>query len=326
MNIIWAVILLAGGLVVLWKSAELLVDGAVGLAVRLGISTLIIGLTVVAMGTSAPEMAAGIAAAVKGAGDVAIGNVYGSNIANLALVGGLCALIRPVRIKRRMQRREIPVMLLVALLLWPVLNNLYLSRPEGFVLLIVFGGLILLTVYSARKEAAEKKLEPNSAPKKDALNGQRKISNMKKCILLVVVGLAGLTLGADMTVRGAVCLGERIGMTKAVIGLTIIAVGTSLPELVTCVVASVKGQHDISIGNLVDSIIFNTLLVTGTAGLIRPFEIVQSLAGFDYWVMIIVTAGFVLMALLGRRIGRAGGIILIGGYIAYMVYLLAFSV
>ncbi len=315
--------------------------GAVGLAERLGISQLIIGLTVVAMGTSAPEVAASIAAAVRGAGDVAIGNVYGSNIANLALVGGLCALIRPIRIQSRIFKREIPVMLLVTLLLWPVLHNLYLSRPEGLILLSVFAVLILLTVYMARKdkkiatENTEGKISnieyriSNTEVKKNdnnERNTQYATRNTKQCVLFVVIGLAGLALGADITVRGAVFIGERIGLSKAVIGLTIIAIGTSLPELVTCAVAAVKKQSDISIGIMVGSNVFNALLAIGVAGLIRPFEIVQRLAGLDYWIMVIISGVFVVMALIGRRISRINGMLLLCGYIAYLVYLFAFSV
>ena len=339
MNIVWAIAFLVGGLLILWKCAGLLVTGAVGLAKRLGVSPLVIGLTVVAMGTSAPEVAASITAALRGAGDMAIGNVYGSNIANLALVGGLCALIRPIRIQLRTLRREIPAMLLVALLLWPVMHNLHLSRQEGFVLLGVFAVLILLTVYSARKESANSSSDERNAQarpersRRDAIpaasscdESRRGKRNAKKSVLFVIVGLAGLALGADITVRGAVFIGERAGLSKAVIGLTIIAIGTSLPELATCLAAAVKGQHDISIGNLVGSNIFNTLLVTGTAGVIRPFTIVQRLAGVDYWIMIIVSAAFASAALLGRRIiGRAGGTLLLCGYVSYMVYLLAFS-
>ena len=311
----WAILLLAGGLLILWKCAGLLVTGAVCVAQRLNVSPLIIGLTIVAMGTSAPEVAASITAALRGAGDVAIGNVYGSNIANLALVGGLAALIRPIRIKKQMLKRQIPVMLVVALLLWPVLHNLHLSRLEGTALLTVFAALILLTVYAARKEAHAVPRDP--CPVTRAIRGE---------ILFVVIGLAGLALGADMVVRGAVFIGERIGLSKAVIGLTIIAIGTSLPELVTCIVAAVKGQHDISIGNLVGSNVFNTLLVTGVAGTIRPFQIVQRLAGLDYWIMIIVTAAFASIALIGRRvIGRAAGVLLLCGYVTYMIYLLAYS-
>ena len=315
MNLIWACLLLAGGLLILWKCAELLVAGAVGLAQLLGVSPLIIGLTVVAMGTSAPEVAASIAAAVRGAGDVAIGNVYGSNIANLALVGGLSALIHPIRVQLRTLRREIPVMLVVALLLWPVLRNLSLSRLEGVGLLAVFSALILLTVCTARKDTAKVKQKP-----------RYEIRDTKRNVLFVVIGLVGLALGADMAVRGAVFVGERIGLSQAIIGLTIIAVGTSLPELATCLVAAVKGQHDISIGNLVGSNIFNTLLVVGTAGVVRPFTIVQRLAGVDYWIMIVVSAAFASVVIIGRRIiGRTAGAMLLCGYVAYMVYLLAYS-
>jgi len=324
MSTIWAIILLVGGLIILWKCAELLVKGAVGLAKRLGVSTLTIGLTVVAMGTSAPEVAASIAAALRGAGDIAVGNVYGSNIANLALVGGLCALIRPIGIKKQTLLYQMPVMLLVALLLWPVLTNLYLSRVEGVMLLGVFATLILLTIFAARREGG---YEPQVMT--GISNDVGKINKpgaFKASMLLVVVGLAGLAFGADITVRGAVCIGEQIGLSKAVIGLTIIAIGTSLPELVTCLVASVKGQDDLSIGNLVGSNIFNTLLVTGIAGSVRPFAIGPRLAGVDYWVMIIVSIAFLVLALIGRRsIGRVSGAILLLGYFGYMTYLLAYT-
>jgi len=325
MNIFWAIMLLAGGLIILWKTAELLVAGAVGLVQQLGVSPLIIGLTIVAMGTSAPETAAGIAAAVRGAGDVTVGNVYGSNIANLALVGGLCALVRPIRIQLRTLQREIPAMLLVALLLWPVLHNLHLSRPEGLVLLGIFAALILLTVYMARKEE-HKSTRAQEHKGTYERNPQYASHTTKQSVLFIVIGLAGLALGADMTVRGAVFVGERAGLSKAVIGLTIIAIGTSLPELATCLMAAVRAQHDISIGILVGSNVFNTLLVTGAAGLIRPFEIVQRLAGVDYWIMIIVTAGFAFLGLISRGIGRVGGSLLLCGYIAFLVYLLAYSV
>ena len=328
MNLVWACLLLFGGLVLLWKCADFLVSGAVSLARQLGVSPLIIGLTIVAMGTSAPEVAASIAAALRGAGDVAIGNVYGSNIANLALVGGIAALIWPIAVRKQTLYREMPVMILVGLLLWPVLGNLNLSRLEGVGLLVVFAVLIILTVHMARKEkkSADEKISSTEyrAPKAEvAKNG----NNIKKDILLIIVGLAGLAIGADITVRGAVFIGGRIGLSQAVIGLTIIAFGTSLPELATCIVASLKRHDEISIGNLVGSNIFNTLLVTGTAGTVRPFAIAQRLIGVDYWVMIFVSIGFVCAAIVGRRsIGRLTGALLLCGYVAYIIYLLAFSV
>ena len=318
MNIIWACLFLAGGLLILWKCAELLVSGAVGLAKQLGVSPLVIGLTIVAMGTSAPEVAASIAAAVRGAGNITIGNVYGSNIANLALVGGLAALIRPISIKKQTLRHQMPVMLLVTLLLWPFLYNLRLSRPEGFLLLAVFVALILLTVYLVRKESA------NSSS--DERNPQSAIRNTKQGVLFVVIGLAGLALGADMAVRGAVFIGQRVGLSNAIIGLTIIAIGTSLPELATCVAAAVKGQHDISIGTILGSNVFNALIALGVAGLIQPFDVVGRLAGVDYLVMVIISFAFAGAAVIGRRIiGRAAGALLLCGYVAYIVYLLAYS-
>ncbi len=326
MNIVLAVILLVGGLVILWKCAELLVAGAVGLAERLGVSSLVVGLTVVAMGTSAPELAASIAGVLRKSGEggnLAIGNVFGSNITNLALVGGLVALIRPLRIKEQTLRREIPVMILMALLLWPFLHNSYLSRPESIALLAVFAALILLTIHIARKEAGNVKREAASV-KRDT---RHDIRDMKKNVLFIVIGLIGLAVGAKMAAEGAVFIGREIGLSKSVIGLTIIAFGTSLPELVTCVVAATKGHHDISVGNLVGSNIFNTLLVVGGAGVVRPFKIGSRFAGgTDYWIMIIVSAAFALAIVLGKRIiGRISGTLLLGGYVGYMVYLFGYS-
>jgi cation:H+ antiporter len=302
------------------------VAGAVGLAERLGISSLVVGLTVVAMGTSAPELAASIAGVLRKSGEggnIAIGNVFGSNIANLALVGGLVALIRPLMVKRQTLRREIPVMILMALLLWPFLNNSYLSRTEGIALLAVFAVLMLLTIHLARKEAGNMKREAGSV-KRDT---RQDIRDMKKNVLFIVIGLIGLALGAKMAVEGAVFIGGKVGLSEGVIALTIIAFGTSLPELVTCVVAATKGHHDISVGNLVGSNIFNTLLVVGGAGVVRPFEVGQRFAGgIDYWIMIIVSAAFALAVILGRRtIGRVGGTLLLCGYVGYLVYLFWYS-
>jgi cation:H+ antiporter len=323
MNIMWALVFLVGGLLILWKSADLLVDNAVRIAEWLRVSPLVIGLTVVAMGTSAPEVAASISAVLRGAGDAAIGNVYGSNIANLALVGGLSALIQPITVGKLTLRREVPVMLAAALLLWPFLRNLSLSRAEGIALLAVFFVLLGLTIWLAKKEAADARLQvPRIQP--DVTSDARFAT---KSICFVVIGLAGVAFGADTAVRGAVYIGQRIGLTEAVIGQTIIAVGTSLPELATCVAAALKKHHDISIGNLVGSNIFNTLLVTGaaagTAGAVRPFTISPRLIGSYYLIMVGVSAAFVIVIILGRRtVGRRGGTVLLCGYVAYIFYLL----
>jgi cation:H+ antiporter len=336
MNIILAVILLTGGLAILWKCAELLVAGAVWLARRLGISSLVIGLTVVAMGTSAPELAVSIAGVLRKAGEggnLAIGNVFGSNIANLALVGGLVALIRPLMVKRQTLCREIPVMILMGLLLWPFLCDSHLARLEAFALLAVFAVLILITIHLARKESVQNRNKQAELNRLAAENGDdpeiitRASGDEKKNVLFIVIGLIGLAVGAKMALEGAVFIGTKIGLSESVIALTIVAFGTSLPELVTCVVAAVKGHHDISVGNLVGSNIFNTLLVVGGAGIVMPFDIEQRLAGgADYWIMIIVSAAFALAVILGRHIiGRISGTLLLCGYFAYLVYLLGYS-
>jgi cation:H+ antiporter len=336
MNIILAVILLIGGLAILWTCAELLVAGAVWLARRLGISSLVIGLTVVAMGTSAPELAASIAGVLRKAGEggnIAIGNVFGSNITNLALIGGLVALIRPLKVNRQTLYREIPVMILTGLLLWPFLFNSHLARPEAFALLVVFAVLILITVLLARKESVQNKNKQAKLDKLAAENAGdseiiiRTSGNGRKNVLFIVIGLIGLAVGAKMALEGAVFIGTKIGLSESVIGLTIIAFGTSLPELVTCVAAAVRGHHDISIGNLVGSNIFNTLLVVGGAGIVLPFDIEQRFAGgTDYWIMISISVAFALAVFLGKHIiGRISGTILVCGYVGYIVYLFGYS-
>lgn len=315
MNITWALVALVAGLAILWKSADVLVSGAVGLAKKFQISPLIIGLTVVAMGTSAPEVAASIAAALRNNPNIALGNVYGSNIANLALVGGLCAIISPITIRVSMLKREMPVMLGAGLLLLPMLNDSFLSRVESIILLCIFVGLIILTVYHARKkpEAFIAEIDRNSTKEKS--------KSLFVNFVFVAIGLAGLAFGAEITVRGAVVIGAKAGLSNAVIGLTIVAIGTSLPELVTCLVASFKGHDDISIGNIVGSNIFNTLMVTGLAGVVRPFVVVGQLKGLDYWVMISISAGFIFLGIIQKKISRTGGVILLSFYIAYLGYL-----
>ena len=320
-------IYLIAGLAVLWKSAELLVAGAVGLAERLGISSLVIGLTVVAMGTSAPEVAASIAGVLSGGpegGDLAIGNVFGSNIANLALVGGLIAIMRPLKVKKKTLMREVPVMLLVALLLWPLIRDSRISRIESIFLLAVFAVLILLTLRIAMREGRGPDADIE-IPNPDAQHPPKTIT---KCTIFALIGLLGLTLGGEITVTGAVFIADVIGLSNDVISQTVIAFGTSLPELVTCVVATLKGEHDISVGNLVGSNIFNTLLVTGAAGTVKPFPITSTglAAGPDYWIMIAVAVAFASLAIIGRRkIGRIAGILLLSGYLAYVAYLFAFN-
>jgi len=316
----WPIVLLGGGLLLLWKGADWLVDGAVGIAERFGVSQLVVGLTVVAMGTSAPEAAASIAAVLSGKGNIAIGNVYGSNIANLALVGGVVALISPLQVQARTLKREVPTMLVVALLLWPFLRDLTILRGEACILLCIFAGLVAYTIHMARVTAT------NGFSEKSQHAGHP-VRSLKRDVLFVLVGLVGLTAGARMTIIGAVAIGEYFHLSDAVIGSTIMAIGTSLPELVTCVVAALKGHHDISVGNLVGSNIFNTLLVTGAAGMVLPFTVDGRFAGgIDYWIMIGVTLAFGVAAVLGKRVvGRVSGVLFLIVYGSYLAYQLAFA-
>ncbi len=313
-----ALLALVAGVLLLSKCADVLVSGSVHLAKHFSIPPLVIGLTIVAMGTSAPEVAASIAAVFQGAdgGDIAIGNVFGSNIANLALVGGVIVLIRPLAIPARTLRFDMTVMLAVALILWPILGDLHVTRSESLFLLTLFLVITGWTVFSAKRGRPLDLTAPN------IVTPESIAKPLNRSIVLIIVGLTGLAVGAKLAVWGAIRIGEFIGLSKAVIGLTIVALGTSLPELVTCVVAALRGHDDLSVGNLVGSNIFNTLLVTGVAGTCRPFHVSPRFAGgSDYWAMITVGFIFLALGLLGRgTVGRKSGLLLLTGYIGYMAY------
>jgi cation:H+ antiporter len=321
MSVGWAILLLPLGIAILVKGADWLVDGAVVIAERLGLTPLIIGLTIVAMGTSAPEVAASIAAALAGSGDIAVGNVYGSNIANLALIGGICAMIRPIAVHRAALRRDIPLMLAASFVLWPVFQNGWLSRTEAVALLAFFAAILLVTIRSERRRAAYDKKVLAELEAKIEHAAPRPPKTMGLSVLWVVLGLICLAVGAHLTVVSASALGRAVGISEAVIGLTVVAVGTSLPELTTCLVASFKGQDDLSIGNLVGSNIFNALLVIGAAGMTKPFAVSPRLAGADFWPMAAFSIAFALIALIARRISRPAGLAMLIAYGGYMGYL-----
>lgn len=318
MALIWATILLATGLFILVKGADWLVDGAVAIARHLGLSTLIIGLTIVAMGTSAPEVAASVTAALSDSGDIAVGNVYGSNIANLALVGGICALIRPISVSRSILIRDLPIMLTCTLLLRLLIGDSVFSRPESLVLLALFSGVIVLMVKSEKRREMK---ESDVLREAQEVISHAAALKPAKAALLVVIGLICLAAGAKLAVNNAVILGQAAGISDAVIGLTIIAVGTSLPELITCLIASFKGHDDLSVGNLVGSNIFNAMFVLGVTGAVRPFAVSPRLVGLDFWLVMLISAVFAGFAYLSPKIGRFAGLVLTGIYAAYMVYL-----
>lgn len=334
LSLLWAVILLPVGLTVLIKGADWLVDGAVAIAKQLGMSPLIIGLTIVAMGTSAPEIAASVEAALTNAQGMAVGNVYGSNIANLALVGGLCAIIRPIAISRPALVRDIPLMLATALLLYGIFaisqalevtgNVGYPSYAIGssVFMLAVFAAIILFMIHSERIRSKKDRavLDETAMTVEHAAAHQPKSIGLS--VLIILVSLICLAEGAKLTVASASTIGARAGMSEIVIGATIVALGTSLPELMTCLIAAFKGHDDLSVGNLVGSNIFNTLLVVGAAGLVKPFSVVNNpeLIGSSYWMMIGVLVLFSGIAFVTKKISRLSGIVLAAVYVGFIIF------
>jgi cation:H+ antiporter len=314
------------GFLLLYFGAEWLVKGSSSLARSLGVTPIVIGLTVVAFGTSAPELVVSLISSIKGKSMIAVGNVVGSNICNIALVLGLSALLNPIKSDPSVIRRDIPIMLAISLYLLVLSVNNTLGRIEGATL---FGGIIAYTFfnyYQAKKENREAGGGEMTAAIETELEDIGFIASRPKQILLVIVGIAGVVGGAQMVVESAVYIMTQLGVSEKFIGLTIVAFGTSLPELATSVVAAMRGEMDISIGNLVGSNVFNIMSVLGAASLVRPIPIpggfVESGLWIDYLVMLFTSF---LPWLLMRRtytVDRKGGAILLSCYVGYLVYLI----
>lgn len=316
-------LLIIAGLIVLIASAESLVRGASSLAARLRVSPLIIGLTIVSFGTSAPELTVNIAAALNGSPDLAIGNVVGSNIANILLILGVCAMIVPLGVKSSTVWKEIPLALLGVCLLFVMgndglfdgLNFNAITRTDGIVLIALMAIFMYYVVGMAR---AERTVEANEE------SSDIKIYTTAISVGLTVIGLIGLVGGGRMLVNGAVNIATAAGLSEAFIGLTIVAIGTSLPELATSVVAALRKQADIAIGNVVGSNIFNVFFVLGTTGtmLQLPFN---SSVNFDVGVSILATALLFIFMFVGkkRHLLRWQGAMFIAIYVAYLGYLVA---
>jgi len=308
------------GLATLTLGAEILVRGASRLALTLGISPLVVGLTVVAFGTSAPEMAVSVDAAVNGSGDLAIGNVIGSNIANVLLILGLSALIAPLAVADQVIRQEIPIMIGASVLLVVLAFDGSLSAGEGallFALVLAYTGF--LVVQSRRAGQAVRDEFAAEMP----AAGSRWDAHWAVQLLLVAVGLGLLVLGADWLVDAAVAVARALGVSDLVIGLTIVAVGTSMPEIATSLVAAWRGERDIAVGNVVGSNVFNILACLGLAGLLADGGIAVSATArnFDLWVMLAVALACLAIAIPGRAIVRWEGAVFVAYYAAYVAYL-----
>lgn len=303
------------GLVVLYFGAQSLVKGGAGLALRLGLTPLVIGLTVISFGTSSPEMVVSLQAAWGGNGAISIGNVIGSNICNIALILGLCALVTPLTATAQVIRREVPIMIGVSLIALLMLIDGHLARWEGALLL---SGLIVYTVLTVKQARAESTAE---AGREFADEIGSKSVALGPSIAQVLGGLAALVVGSHFLVQGAVTLAESWGMSQVVIGLTIIAVGTSLPELATSLVAAIKKESDVAIGNIVGSNIFNILGILGVSALVQPID-APGLEWGDLIVMLVISIALLPLAKSGGQVSRWEGAGLLAAFVGYTAWLL----
>ncbi len=290
---------------------EGLVRGAIALAKRLGVSPLVIGVTLIGFGTSAPELATCIDAALRGAPGIAVGNVIGSNIANVLLILAVGALLHPIIAQRRALGRDGAVLLISALVCAAIVASGHIGRWLGAVLLIALVIYLVVTALDDRRQTAgnddSSKARTKGGPLTVALN-----------LALIIFGLAAVLVGADLLVQGAVELAGLLGVSDAVIGLTVVAVGTSLPELATAVIASLKREGELAFGNVVGSNIFNTLGIFGATALVQPIDIPVDVAGYDIWVMLAATILLLVFAITNWRISRPEGAFLLIGYITYI--------
>lgn len=313
------------GLALLTKGADLFVDGASGLAAKLGIPPLVVGLTIVALGTSAPEAAISIAAATQAAGSITIANVLGSNIVNTLVILGVVALVAKVPVRRTTMRVDMPlVMAATALLLGLCLHDGMLGRLDALVLLALLAGYLFYLVRTAQKA------EPHAEKDKDdavdngvpAPEASKRAASTPWQLGLSILGAAVICFGADLTVDNALVLAEGWGIPQRVVGLTVIALGTSLPELVTSVTAARKGQTDIALGNVVGSSILNLLFVLGVSGVLSPIPFSSELL-FDGVVALAAIALVWVLCARNKALGRLGGASLLASYATYVGYLLA---
>jgi len=318
-------VLFVVGFLMLYYSAGWLVKGSSSLAQNLGLTPLVIGLTVVAFGTSAPELVVSVVSSIKDKSMIAVGNVVGSNICNITLVLGLSAIIHPIKGHPSVFKRDIPIMLGVSLFLLVISMNSKIGRPEG---VLLFSGIILYTCfnyYTAVKES-KLKIQDESIAFTHVVKDIEYITSRTRQVMWITAGIIGVVVGAEILIDSAVAIMKVFGVSEKFIGLTIVALGTSLPELATSVVAALRKEMDISIGNLVGSNVFNILSVLGAAAMVKPILIpggfVQSGLLIDYLFMIFVSFLPWLMMKKTQMVTRRDGIFLLSSYVGYILYLI----
>lgn len=309
------------GLILLVWSADRFVDGSAATARYFGMPSLLIGIIIVGFGTSAPEMVVSALAATAGNPGIALGNAYGSNITNIGLILGFTALISPIAVSSQVVRKELPILLAIsAMAAWQIYDG-ELTRLDAIILLAVFALIMGTTIY---QELKKKKHAPQDA--QDTQDAQESSMSLPKAIMWLVLGLVLLIVSSRMLVWGAVEIAHALGISDLIIGLTIVAVGTSLPELASSIIAAIKNEHDIALGNIIGSNLFNTLAVVGIAGSIAPMEVSFEVLTRDMTVMCALTVALLIFALGKKakaRINRFEGALLVISYIAYTVYLIS---
>lgn len=324
-HLFWPIAAIVVGLILLVWSADRFVSGAASVAKILGMSPLLIGMIIVGFGTSAPEMCVSVLAAVNNSPDIALGNAYGSNSANIALILGLTAILMPVVYARSVARKELPVLLFTTLLCFPFLFDGKLTRLEGILMIVIF---IASMVFLSMKTKSGASVEEDGEEETEEVTQYKSIW---VSIVWLVVGLAVLVASSQMLVWGAKDIAVRCGVHELIVGLTVVAVGTSLPELASSIAAALKKEHDIALGNIIGSNLFNTLMVVGLAASVKEFEFDHDVLVRDYPIVVILTMALFLPIIISLftkkmpKIGRCFGGILLLSYIAYTTYIILVS-
>jgi cation:H+ antiporter len=306
---VFTLLLFFAGLLLLYYGAEYLVTGSSRLAYSFGISPLVIGMTVVAFATSTPELLVSLLAAIKGSADIATGNIIGSNVANIGLILGAAAILHPLTVSRRTLLREIPIMIFSGVLLYLMALDGQLGFGDGLILFVLLLAFLFYCLCMGRNDA-------QVAPEIEA---DRASSNRRgRDLVLVLVGIVGLGVGAELMVRSAVTMARYFGLSELVIGMTIVALGTSLPELAASMMSAWKGEMDISVGNVIGSNIFNVLFVLGICPMLRPLTVDPSVLRFEMPYMLVCSV--LLIPLIWHRngLGRRRGVVLLGIYLLFV--------
>ena len=312
------ILLFLGGVGVLYFGAEWLVRGSARLAASLGVSPIVVGLTVVSMGTSAPELVISVVASLGGNPDLAIGNVMGSNLANVGLVLGISAILRPLRVSAQVVTREVAVMLFITAALLPLIWDHHIGRLEGLLLvtmLVFYLGYVLRTAKTEGTEARENR----EATRKAIGLFPRTIV---RDVAFVVLGVAGLVLGAFAIRESAVAIAEALGVSELVIGLTLVSIGTSLPELATCAVAALRHEADIAVGNILGSNVFNIAGVLGVTSIIAPLDFSPEVLRLEFPAVMVITVLVVPIVRHRLVIRRREGVVLLSAYLALLAFVL----